>query len=183
MKDTQSEILSFWFEETKPVQWFQKNDDFDDMIMVRFEGDYDLAVKGIYDHWQESAEGALALCILLDQFPRNMFRDTPKAFETDNRALAVAKYAVGKSFDTVLPAVQRSFLYLPFEHSEDLQEQKTSVALFEKMKEINPMGYDYAKRHYDVIEQFGRFPHRNQILGRASTDEERVYLAQPGAGF
>jgi uncharacterized protein (DUF924 family) len=183
MKDTKSDILSFWFEETKPAQWFQKNAEFDEMILTRFEGDYDLAVKGIFDHWKNDEEGALALCILLDQFPRNMFRDTPKAFATDARALDVAKFAVGKGFDAILPVMQRRFLYLPFEHSESLQDQKTSVALFHSMKNEDPLGHDYAVKHYELIEKFGRFPHRNAILGRASTQQELEYLAQPDAGF
>lgn len=178
MRDTKSDILSFWFEETQPAQWFQKNDDFDDLIRARFEGDYDLAVKGIYNSWQSGPEGALALCILLDQFPRNMFRDSPKAFATDAKALGVAKFALGKLLDTVLPVIQRRFLYLPFEHGESMAEQETSLALFTRIKAEDPTGYDYAVRHYNVIKRFGRFPHRNAILGRASTEAERLFLAQ-----
>ena len=183
MKDTLSNIIDFWFVETQPKQWFQKNSDFDDLITSRFEPDYDLAVKGIYDEWTRSAEGSLALCVLLDQFPRNMFRDTPKAFATDFKALAVAKNAIAYSFDEILPAMQARFLYLPFEHSENLKDQETSMALFDKIKDDDPLGYDYAQRHYDVIKKFGRFPHRNQILERASTAEELAYLAKPDSGF
>ncbi len=183
MKDTKADILSFWFEETAPAQWFQKSDDFDDLTRTRFEGDYDLAVKGIFDSWQESADGALALCILLDQFPRNMFRGSPQSFATDAKALGIAKYAIGKSLDALLPVIQRRFLYLPFEHSESMADQDTSVALFAKIKDQDPMGYDYAVRHQEVIRRFGRFPHRNAVLERASTEDERLYLETPGSGF
>lgn len=183
MKDTQQDILTFWFEETKPEQWFQKSDDFDELIKTRFEEDFDLAVEGIYDGWMQTPEGCLALCILLDQFPRNMYRNTPLAFANDAKALGVAKHAIAHQYDDVLPSIQARFIYLPFEHSEDLQDQKTSVALFEKIKNEDELGYEYAVKHYNVIKEFGRFPHRNEILARKSTQEELIYLAKPGSGF
>lgn len=183
MKDLQKEILDFWFVETQPKQWFQVNADFDESIKARFEDAYNKAASGQYDDWQSDAYGALALCILLDQMPRNMFRDTPKAFATDKKALIVSKFAVSKGLDQVHSAQKRRFLYLPFEHSENLNDQRRAVELFEKIKDDDPLGYDYAVRHFEVIEKYGRFPHRNKILNRDNTAEEEEYLAQEGAGF
>lgn len=183
MKDFQQDILVFWFTETQPQQWFQVNKDFDQAIIDRFTETYDMGAQGEFDDWQNSADGALALCILLDQMPRNMFRGTQKAFATDGKALIVAKYAISKGLDQVLSSQKRRFLYLPFEHSENINDQRRCVELFEKMKEDDPLGYDYALRHLKVIEQYNRFPHRNKILGRENTPEEEEYLAQPGAGF
>lgn len=177
------DILRFWFIETKPEQWFQSNPDFDRTIAERFMDDYELAARGDRNDWMETAEGCLALCILLDQFPRNMFRGTPKAFATDGRALEIARYVQSKGFDKEIDPFKRRFLYLPFEHSENLDDQKTSVSLFAAMKNEDEVGYDYALRHLQVIETFSRFPHRNAILGRPSTPAEEEYLAQPGSGF
>ncbi len=183
MKDIQKDVLDFWFEQTQPAQWFQVNPAFDQEILERYADGYDLASRGVYDDWKNSSDGCLALCLLLDQFPRNMFRGTPKAFATDGKALVMAKYALAKGFDQVLTPIKRRFLYLPFEHSENLNDQRKCVELFDKMKKDDPLGYDYAMRHLKVIEQFGRFPHRNKILSRTNTPEEEDYLAQSGAGF
>ena len=183
MKDFKTEILDFWFVETAPVQWFQKNDEFDALIRERFLSLYEKAKEGYYDGWMQDADGFLALCILLDQFPRNMFRDTPRAFESDAKALEVAKKAVALGLDQVLLQIKRRFIYLPFEHSENLEDQQRSVEFFESMKEEDPLGYDYAIRHFKVIEKFGRFPHRNAVLGRENSADETEYLAKPGAGF
>lgn len=183
MKDSQADILTFWFDETQPQQWFQTNPDFDALIRERFTEAYEKARDGILDDWRRDADGCLALCILLDQFPRNMFRGTKQAFATDGKGLVVAKYAVSKGFDQVLPPLKRRFIYLPYEHSENLNDQRKCVELFEKMTKDDPLGYDYAVRHLKVIEAYGRFPHRNKILGRMNTPEEEEYLARPGAGF
>ena len=183
MRDLQHEILTFWFEETKPVQWFQKNDDFDELIRSQFDTAYTLARQGILEGWKETPLGCLAYILLLDQFPRNMFRDTAKAFETDPQALEIAKHALDKHFDKTLSPIQKRFIYLPFEHSEDLKDQETSVKLFEKTKKDDPVGYDYAIRHLKIIERFGRFPHRNEILGRKSTPEELTFLKDPDNSF
>lgn len=183
MKDIQQEILSFWFEETQPKQWFQVSAEFDQLIIDRFADAYALAANDNFEDWKNTADGALAYCILLDQMPRNMFRGTPKAFQTDAKALITAKHAVAKGLDQDLSSIQRRFIYLPFEHSEDLGDQRKSVVLFEKTKEEDSVGYDYAVRHFDVIDIYGRFPHRNKILGRVNTPEEEEYLAQPNAGF
>jgi uncharacterized protein (DUF924 family) len=183
MKNVQQDVLTFWFEDTQPAQWFQVNADFDALIKERFADAYEKAAAGIFDDWKGDADGCLALCILLDQFPRNMFRGTALAFATDSRALVIAKYALSKGFDQVLSPVKRRFIYLPFEHSENYNDQRKCVELFEKMKKDDPLGYDYAMRHLKVVEKFGRFPHRNKILGRMNTPEEEEYLSKPGAGF
>lgn len=183
MRDIKHEILHFWFEETQPQQWFQKNADFDTLIRDRFLQTYRLAADGVCDLWRDEAQGCLALCIVLDQFPRNMFRDDPQAFATDAKALLVAKHALARGFDQTLSLQQRRFLYLPFEHSEEWNDQSRAVALFQSIQEEDPLGYDYALRHQAIIERFGRFPHRNIILGRENTAEEDEYLAQPGSGF
>jgi uncharacterized protein (DUF924 family) len=183
MKDTKAEVLHFWFSEVQPQQWFQKNDDFDRLIRERFKVTYDMARDGLCDAWQEEPQGCVALCVVLDQFPRNMFRDSAEAFATDDKALLVAKNTVARGFDLLVSPEKRRFLYLPYEHSESLSDQKKSVELFGTMKKDDPLAYDYAQRHYKVIEQYGRFPHRNVALGRDNTPEEDAYLAQPGAGF
>lgn len=182
MRDTKQEVLRFWFEESVPAQWFQKNEAFDAEVRARFLCTYDMVTKDLCHEWSRDPEGILALCLILDQFPRNMFRGTAKAFETDDKAILVAKDALHKGFDIVLPPIKRRFVYLPFEHSEKLSDQVKSVALFETMKEADPLAYEYAQKHYEVIKTFGRFPHRNEILGRDSTDEEIVYLEKFG-GF
>jgi len=183
MKDSKNDILRFWFEETKPAQWFQKNEAFDELIRQRFLPDFELAMKGIFDGWMEEAAGALALVILLDQFPRNMFRGHARAFDGDTRARDVTRYALTKRHDFVLDTDRKAFLYLPMEHSEALADQDKSVELFATLKDKNPVYFDYAIRHRDVIVRFGRFPGRNKALGRANTPEEETYLAEQNGGF
>lgn len=182
MRDTKHEINHFWFEETRPEQWFQVTESFDNLIRDRFQATYEMAKEGLCDAWMSDAEGCLALVIVLDQFPRHIFRDKPEAFDTDRKALLVAKYAISKGYDQILDPVKRGFLYLPFQHSEELREQEHSVELYGKMKDENPTGYQYAVRHKEVIEKFGRFPHRNYILGRESTPEEEDYLGGSKGG-
>ena len=183
MRDAKSEVLDFWFDETAPVQWFQKNEEFDALVKKRFHDVYERAINLTYADWRNSPDGVLALCIILDQFPRNMFRNMPQSFATDAMALDIARDAIQKGFDQVLSPVQRRFLYLPFEHSEKIEDQRRAVALFETMREVDPLGYEYALRHLHTIKRFGRFPHRNAILGRENTPEEKLYLEEPGAGF
>ena len=183
MRDTKQEILHFWFVETDPSLWFQKNEEFDTRIRERFKVTYDMAKDGLCNAWADDAEGALALCIVLDQFPRNMFRGTADMFATDEKALLCSKQAIHRGFDQVLTPEKRRFMYLPFEHSENMRDQNRAVELFEAMKDVDPLGYQYALRHKEVIEKFGRFPHRNKALGRENTPEEEEYLKQPGAGF
>lgn len=176
MRDTKYEIIHFWFEETEPQQWFQSSSILDERIAERFGVNYDMAKDGLCNNWAIDAEGALALIIVLDQFPRHMFRGTPQAFETDQNALLIAKEAVHKGFDQVLEPVKRGFLYLPFQHSEILSDQKKSLQLYGAMADTNPAGDMYAKRHFEPIEKFGRFPHRNEVIGRESTEEEIEFL-------
>ena len=183
MTTAKDEILKFWFEETSPDQWFQKNADFDSEIRNRFEGDYVCAARGEYDHWMETAKGSLALIIMLDQFPRNMYRDTASMFSTDDKALSVARHAIAKNFDHMLNSNERAFMYLPFEHSESMEDQKESLNLFAQLKDDNPVYYDFAVKHFKVIEKYGRFPHRNAILNRHSTQSEEEYLVNSNSGF
>jgi uncharacterized protein (DUF924 family) len=178
MRDGRYEILQFWFEDISPQVWFQISAEFDLEVKERFLSIYQMTRDGLSHHWAGDADGSLALCIVLDQFPRHMFRGLPQAYESDAKALNYSKQAIQKGFDQILDPVKRGFLYLPFQHSEDLAEQKRSVELFGKMERDNPTGYRYAQRHLEAIEKFGRFPHRNQVLGRTSTPEELVFLKE-----
>jgi len=187
-----TEILDFWFgapgSETagkSRKEWFQKDSAFDQEIRCRFRSVYEQAAAGQLDAWQETPRGALALVLLFDQFPRNMFRGTPAAFATDSKALAVAQNALAQGFDQQLPPVQRQFFYFPLEHSENLEHQRQAVERFAAIKD-NPEtadSYPYAVRHWEIIERFGRFPHRNSILDRETTPEEAEFLRQPGSSF
>ncbi|MBD2039169.1 DUF924 family protein [Microcoleus sp. FACHB-672] len=187
-----NEILNFWFGYPEDAEygntrnvWYTKNPAFDEEIRSRFFTEYELAAAGKYDSWQEVPQSCLALIIVLDQFPRNMFRGQPQAFATDYKALAAAQYAVDHKFDQQLLPVQRQFIYLPFEHSENLEHQRRCVELFQQLKDSpdSALSLDYAIRHLKIIEQFGRFPHRNEILGRESTAEEVEFLKQAGSSF
>ena len=186
------DILNFWFGEPenadygKPRKvWFTKDTKFDEEVRSRFSTDYENAAAGNLDSWKASPENCLALIILLDQFPRNMFRGEGRSFATDDKALSVARHAVELGFDKQMIPVKRWFIYLPYEHSENLEHQRQCVALFQQLTDdpdsLSPI--DYAIRHYRVIEKFGRFPHRNQILGRENTPEETEFLQQPGSSF
>ncbi len=185
-------ILDFWFDQPgqqsygKPRQiWFAKKPEFDLEVRSRFLSDYEQAATGNLDEWKNSSLSCLALILLLDQFPRNMFRGTAQAFATDWQALSTAQYAVAQAYDRELLSVQRWFIYCPFEHSENLEHQNQAVALFGQLGD-DPDSADtinYAIRHREVILRFGRFPHRNEILGRASTPEEEEFLKQPGSSF
>lgn len=173
-----AEILAFWCE-AGPKAWFAKDEAFDDAIRVRFEGAHLAASRGEYADWTETAEGALALILLLDQFPRNLYRGSGHAFATDGLARAVAEKALKAGHDQATPMPLRIFLYLPFEHAEDISMQNRSVAL---MTAAGDADYTrYAQLHRDVIARFARFPHRNAVLGRESTAEEAAFLA--GGGF
>lgn len=175
-------VLAFWFQEAGPAKWFGGGSDFDVQVTHRLLPAHLAASNGDLADWTESPEGVLALCILLDQAPRNMFRGTPRAFATDHVALAIATDAIAREQDLMLPNEQRLFIYLPFEHSEQIEDQRLAVRLFAN-RTRDPALLDYACRHLAVIAQYGRFPHRNTILGRESTPEELAYLAMPGSGF
>ncbi len=186
------EILDFWFADgvnTPREAWFRKDAAFDAEIAAGFGALVVPAREGTLDGWAASPEGALALMILLDQFPRNLCRGSPDAFASDPHALALARRVVlAERMDLALTPTQRVFLYLPFEHAESMEAQNLSVALFEGLRD-SPLhaapgkSITYAWAHRAVIARFGRFPHRNAVLGRESTPAELDYLAQPGAGF
>jgi len=186
------DILDFWFAggpDEHRLAWFKRDDGFDAEIRVRFGAFVVPGREGALDSWTATPEGALALLILLDQFPRNMFRGSPEAFASDARALQLAQRVVlAQRMDLALTPTQRLFLYLPFEHAESLAAQDVSVALFEGLRDhpehAAPKGtIEYAWAHRAVIARFGRFPHRNAVVGRVSTAGEAAYLAKPGAGF
>jgi len=180
MKDSIQDVLSFWFEESVPSQWVQVNEVYDAMVRERFAGLYQMAVSGVCDGWRADVDGNLALVLLFDQFPRNMFRGTAKAFSSDPLALSVARGVIDSGFDHLVSIQKRKFFYFPFEHSESLDDQETSVSLFEKIKDDDPLGFEYALRNLDIIKRFGRFPHRNVILGRESTSLEKEFLLEQG---
>ena len=185
-------ILDFWFlPKADPAsggdrpEWFRKDPAFDATIRDRFSAEIDAAIAGAYADWDCDPHGALARIILLDQFTRNVFRGTSLAFAGDLLAFAAAKAMVDSGRDRLLDRVERSFVYLPFEHAENVDAQERGVALFEALgRESGREGAaEWAIRHRDIIARFGRFPHRNQILGRASTPEETEFLKTPGSGF
>lgn len=176
-----AQILDFWFAPGMERRWFAGDTDLDRQLAEHFGQDLALAAQGQLDSWLDDAQGALALVILLDQMPRNVFRGKYQAFAFDSKALAVAEGALLRGHARGLPPLRRRFLYLPFEHSESLADQKYCVSLFETDGD-DPEGLEYARRHLAVIERFGRFPHRNAALEREDTPEEEEYLAQ-GGGF
>jgi uncharacterized protein (DUF924 family) len=185
---TAAEVLEFWFGTPAGAvrrEWFVKDPVFDETIRARFGEGVDRALQGPLG-WGPSPAERLAEIVVLDQFPRNLFRGQARAFAGDARACALALALIDEGADRELLPVQRWFAYLPLEHAEDLALQQRSVALFKALAaEDSAMegAADYARRHRDVIARFGRFPHRNAALGRESTDAERAYLAQPGSGF
>ncbi|MEB3358366.1 MAG: DUF924 family protein [Synechococcales bacterium] len=189
------DILTFWFGnpvtddtryQARRKVWFRKSPEVDQAVCDRFQSVYEAASRGDLDHWRRTPQGSLALVLVLDQFPRHLFRDEPRAFATDAEALLVAKEAIAQGFDEALPPLQRMFFYFPLEHCEDAIAQQQSVALFRQLVAQQPEladALDYALRHQAVIDQFGRFPHRNAILGRVSTPTETEFLKQPGSSF
>lgn len=191
------EVLGFWFgHPPDPVlnpasarpreRWFERDADFDAECRHRFLDAHEAAASGTLNAWKDEPRSALALLLLLDQFPRNLFRGTPRAFATDAQAREVARHALARGLDVTVPPVWRWFMYLPFEHSEEVHDQRLAVALFEMLALYHPGSQeplDYARRHRDVIVRFGRFPHRNETLGRPSTPEEASFLQEPGSSF
>ncbi len=186
------EVLDFWFAppdsgerglNRKP--WFAKEAAFDEQIRRRFLATFEAARSGALDAWSQTPHAALALVVVLDQFPRNLFRSDARAFATDARALSVARDLVQSGFDRLLRPLERVFAYLPFEHCELLAVQRRSLALFAQLERYPECAssVDYARRHYEIVLRFGRFPHRNEALGRSSSAEERAFLAQPGSSF
>jgi uncharacterized protein (DUF924 family) len=178
---TPEDVLTFWFSEDSKKRWFEKSDAFDAEARTHLAAAAEVATNGALDDWGKTPEGALALVILLDQIPRNIHRGTPAAFAADPKALAVAKHAIAEGFDAVTPSEMRNFFYLPFQHSERLEDQDRGLELY-ATNDVND-GLRWMKMHHDVIARFGRFPHRNAILGRTSTPEELEFLQQPGSTF
>jgi uncharacterized protein (DUF924 family) len=177
------DVLDFWFgDDTRArAEWFRADPAFDRQIAERFEPLIESALAGELDAWAQTPRGALARILLLDQFTRNAFRGTPRAFSGDAMALEGARRMVREGHDEALVPLQRLFVYLPFEHAEDLEAQREALRLFARTDLGDQV--EWARRHHDVIERFGRFPHRNDILGRASTPEEIEFLKQPGSRF
>lgn len=188
---TPPDVLDFWFGAPGSAEygrvralWFEKSPATDDAIRARFGAAVEAALHGAFEDWRTTPRGALALILLLDQFTRNVFRDTPRAFAGDARALATAQALVERGDDRSLTPYERQFAYLPFEHSEDRAAQETSLRLFTQLaRDGVPEALEWARKHYDVIARFGRYPHRNAILGRESTPEELEFLQQPGSRF
>jgi uncharacterized protein (DUF924 family) len=176
------EILNFWFYEIGEARWFAKDAALDALIRERFEDVYDAARHGQLKTWEETPEGMLALLILLDQFPRNMFRGTARAFESDDQALNLARVGITKHFDDRIDRAFKLFFYLPFEHAENMGEQRLSL-FYIRERTKNPDWLNYAEEHYKIIQRFGRFPHRNAVLARDNTPEESEYLQSSSAGF
>lgn len=179
MRDNYQDILAFWFSDSIKPLWFHSTPEFDDELRERYLHLWEAASNGELDQWRKSAEGALALVIVLDQFPLNMFRGMAKSFSTEAMARDVAAEAMDKGWDQKLDKTQLAFLYMPFMHSEDLDDQDRSVALFEAAGLKDNLRF--ARHHRELIRRFGRFPHRNAIIGRPSTEEELTYLASKEA--
>jgi uncharacterized protein (DUF924 family) len=174
-------VNGFWFEELTPEDWFKKSEARDETIKQRFAAIYDRLREGVPASWLETPDGYVAAIIVLDQFPRNMFRGEKRSFATDALALELAKQAIANGIDAQLAPIKRWALYLPFEHSENAADQVRCIELMTALK--NPVALDWALRHKAAIDRFGRFPHRNAILGRDSNQEEIEFLREPASSF
>ncbi|MBL8773291.1 MAG: DUF924 family protein [Phenylobacterium sp.] len=177
MSATPHDILGFWTQ-AGPKQWFSKNPRFDAAIRLKFEPVHHAAARGEYDHWADTAEGTLALLILLDQFPRNLFRESAHAWATDPKARVLARAAAEKGWHRDAPSELRQFMLLPFEHSEDLADQEYGLELARDLGDAEMIKWH--EIHRDIIARFGRFPHRNAALGRTTTAEEQAFLDEGG---
>ena len=177
MSATPEDILGFW-RNAGPKQWYARNSRFDDAIRLKFEGVHHAAARGEYDAWADTPKGALALLILLDQFPRNLYRGSAHAFATDPKARAVARAAADRGWHAQVEPPMRQFMLLPFEHSEDIADQDRGLALAEGLGD--PEMAKWHGIHRDIIARFGRFPHRNAALGRTTTAEEQAFLDDGG---
>lgn len=173
------DVLAFWFRgDEMRKEWFQKNPAFDEEIRSRFLPLWERARDGGLESWAATADSWLAYLIVCDQFPRNMFRGDARAFATDDRALAAARRGIDQGWHRDLSPARQAFAYLPFEHSESLADQERALELFSGHE-----NHEWAVKHWEIVRRFGRFPHRNAALGRASTPEEVEFLKQPGSGF
>jgi len=188
---TPAEVLTFWFAGDAEAHWYQRNDAFDASIRARFGETLEAALRGDLDDWADTADGWLALLIVRDQFSRNLYRNDARAWSGDPATQVLALDGIARGDDQRLTSQQRVFAYMPLEHAESAVLQQHCVHLFERLLDSQPEAeharfqnyLDYARRHCEVIVRFGRFPHRNAVLGRADTPEEKAYLATPGAGF
>ena len=176
---TPEDILCFWYASDISVQWFNSTQSLDTRILNEYQSLWDRARLGQLDDWRKTPEGCLALAIILDQFPLNMFRGKPESFSTEALAIGVSKWAISQGFDRQLPKDRLAFLYMPLMHSEDMSNQDQSVYLYETAGLEN--NARFARHHRDIVRRFGRFPHRNEILGRESTPEEVEWLASDEA--
>jgi uncharacterized protein (DUF924 family) len=175
------DVLDFWFNDIEPKQWFQKDIDFDNKIITRFGKLHRQAVQGELSSWRHCAKSALAEIIVLDQFSRNIYRDQPESFAADPMALVLAQEAIQKGFDQELSLSERSFLYMPYMHSESAVIHEEAVKLFRDLGIVNNL--DFELKHKKIVDRFGRYPHRNAILGRQSSAEELEFLAEPNSSF
>lgn len=171
---TPQDVRDFWFSAEMQPYWFKKSDEIDRRIIQLFGPTYEAAYGGHLQDWAQNALDSLALVIVLDQFPRNMFRGSPRSFESNDHALAEARHALDKGYDQECDETTRQFFYLPFMHSEDLADQERSVALYEALG--NDHSLHFAREHRDIVARFGRFPHRNAVLGRENLAEEAEFL-------
>lgn len=185
-------LLDFWFAPERASEharlrdvWFQATPEFDAAVMEHFRTDYDRAAAGIYGPWRDTPQTCLALILLLDQLPRNLFRNSPQAYATDAAALETASEAVTRGYDRAVAPVRRCFFYLPFQHSESLADQDKGMRLYAALPEHPDKAVfaEAARHHREIIARFSRFPHRNGVLGRPSTPEEQDFLQQPGSAF
>ena len=179
MNDT--DIIDFWFHEIPSKMWFKKDKDFDNEIRHRFQEVYEKAIKGELVEWRKTIQGCLAEIIILDQFSRNMYRNDPQAFAHDGMALVLAQEAIRHHDVSLLTTDQLSFLYMPFMHSESLVIHEKAMMYFDQ--EGLEHSFKFEKKHRNILLKFGRYPHRNKILGRSSTPEEVAFLKQPGSSF
>ncbi|NVK21819.1 MAG: DUF924 domain-containing protein [Kangiellaceae bacterium] len=175
------DIINFWFKELKPKQWWVKDPEFDQLLIDKYSDLHQQANAGELSSWRETAEGRLAEIIILDQFSRNMFRDTPQAFASDCLALCLSQWAIASADDKKLSQQQRQFLYMPFMHSESKAIHQKAVELYSSLG--TGYGYDFELKHKAIIDKFGRYPHRNKVLGRKSSPQEIEFLKQPNSSF
>ena len=181
LNDEAAEVLAFWFGTLKPEQRFAKHSALDDRIRERFGELHARLSRHVPESWLDNPEDVLAAVIVLDQFSRNLYRDDPRAFAGDPIALNLARFALQRGYDELLGNEERQFLYMPFMHSEDADDQDRCVELMDEIG--NAEAADYARRHKAIVERFGRFPHRNAVLGRETTAEEAEFLTRPGSSF
>lgn len=177
------DVLEFWFDQANRPHWFEASSDFDELVRQRLAPLYAEAVEGRLNDWKINPDGALALCIVFDQVPRNIFRGFARAFATDPQARYIARHILASGFDQLYPTDDhRVFCYLPFEHSEDIEDQRLGLELV-TTRMADHRSTEHARRHLEIIAKFGRFPHRNVVLGRSSTIVELEFLETPGSSF